>query len=284
MRLDKVPIELLTPGQSQPFGIWEQPNRFCFHESIDPEMWFAFAPREASNPLFVHIGKQARVKLIEQLGGVYYHVHEQASLFHVQTFHATTLVMELDSHAQIQHALYGTLSSDCEITTRVHLNATGASIDWNEGISIEGNHTYRTTMALHHRAPQTRSHCCLRTVIWETGTLQGIYEGYVEETASQSVLHQQNTNYILHPKGHACMLPHMWIAHKNVEASHGTATEPFPEEAIFYLQSRGFSAQDAQKTYLQSFLQAPFAGYSEFPLETLEAKPEICPPVATSSR
>lgn len=263
-------IQILTPEQPQPFGTWEQPNRFCFHENGSSETWFTFAPREASDPLFVHIGKQTHVKVIEQLETVYYHVHEQASLFHLQTFHTTTLTMELDAQAHIQHALYGTLSSNCKITARVHLNATGASIDWNEGVAIEGNHVYRTTTAIHHRAPQTHSHCCLRTVLLGAGTLQGIYEGSVEEAAEQSVLHQQNTNYILHPQGRACMLPHMWIANKNVKASHGTATEPFPEEAMFYLQSRGFSSQDARKTYLQSFLQAPFARYPEFPLEPLK--------------
>lgn len=249
------PPVLLPIGQPQAFGVWEKREGndcFCFNDGYVSERYFAFEASES--PLYVRLGKNTRVTIIEQCSEVHYHLCEKASLLHLIDPHSYKATFDLDKEAHLRHVSVGTVSENLKNTVSVHLNGTKSSVDWKDGLHLKASSEYDGQMSMVHHAPQTSSNCCVRSVIEDKGFLRLIYDGTVEPSAADAVLEQKNLNYILTPNGRVCARPMMHIANKNVRASHGTATQPLPREVLFYLQARGAPIETAKQLFLDGFL------------------------------
>ncbi len=253
--MDLSPPVLLPIGQPQAFGVWEKREGndcFCFNDGYVSEQRFAFEASEA--PLYVCIGKEAQVTIVERCSEVHYHLCEKASLLHLNDPRSCQTTFDLDKEACLRHVSVGTVKEGLKNTFFINLNGEKASVDWKEGLLLKGNSECDGYMSVVHHASQTSSNCRVHSVIEDKGFLRLTYDGTVETNAADAVLKQKNLNYILTPNGRVCVRPLMHIANKNVRASHGTATQPLPPEVLFYLQARGLEFETAKQLFLDGFL------------------------------
>ena len=250
------PSPVILPfRQPQPFGVWEKREGndcFCFCDGYVSEQRFAFEASEI--PLCIRIGKNTRVTVVEQRSEVYYVLDENSSLLHLSDPCSYKAIFDLDKEARLRHVSVGSATENVKSVVSVHLNGTKASVEWKDGFRLTSSFECDWQMSMFHRAPQTSSDCCVRSVIEDKGFLRLTYDGTVDPNATNAVLLQKNLNYILTPNGHVCARPLMHIANKNVRASHGTATQPLPSEILFYLQARGLDLETAKQLFLDGFL------------------------------
>ncbi|MBR1844038.1 MAG: SufD family Fe-S cluster assembly protein [Opitutales bacterium] len=253
--MDVSPPVMLPIGQPQPFGTWEKREGndcFCFNDGYISERYFAFEAFEV--PLYIRLGKNTRVAIIEQGSDVHYTLEENSSLLHLSEPRSYKATFDLDKEAHLRHVSVGTVRENLKNTLVVHLNGTKASVDWKDGLHLKASAECDWQMLIFHHAPQTSSNCRVHSVIEDKGFLRLTYDGTVEQSAADAVLLQKNLNYILTPNGRVCARPLMHIANKNVRASHGTATQPLPREVLFYLQARGLEPETAKCLFLEGFL------------------------------
>ena len=246
---------ILPIGQPQSFGTWEKcegNDCFCFNDGYISEQWFAFEAFES--PLYIHVGKNTRVTIVEQRLDVHYILDENSSLLHLSDPRSYKATFDLDKEAHLRHASVGTVSENLKNTFSVHLNGIQATVEWKDGLHLKASSEYDGQISVVHHAPQTSSNCRVHSVIEGKNFLRLTYEGTVEPSAADAVLEQKNLNYILTPNGRVCARPLMHIANKNVRASHGTATQPLPLEVLFYLQARGWDLEAAKQLFLDGFL------------------------------
>ena len=218
--MDALSPVLLLLGQSQAFGVWEKydgKDCFYFHDGYVSEQRFAFEASES--PLYVRLGKNTQVAIIEQCSEVHYYLDEKASLLHLCDPRSYKATFDLDKEAHLRHVSVGTVSENLKNTVSVHLNGTKSSVEWKDGLHLKASSEYDWDMSVVHHAPQTSSNCRVHSVIEEKGFLRLTYDGTVEPSAADAVLEQKNLNYILTPNGRVCARPLMHIANKNVPKS-----------------------------------------------------------------
>ncbi len=253
--MDVSPPVMLPIGQPQPFGTWEKregDDCFCFHDGYVSEQRFTFETSES--PLYVRLGKNTQVAIIEQRSEAHYILEEKSSLLHFCDPRSYKATFDLDKEACLRHVSVGTVRENLKNTLVVHLNGTKSSVDWKDGLHLKASSEYDWQMSMVHHASQTSSNCRVHSVIEDKGFLRLTYDGTVEQSAADAVLLQKNLNYILTPNGRVCARPLMHIANKNVRASHGTATQPLPREVLFYLTARGLEFETAKQLFLDGFL------------------------------
>ena len=253
--MDALSPVILPIGQPQTFGTWEKcegNDCFYFNDGYVSEQRFAFEASES--PLYIHVGKNTRVTIVEQRLDIHYILDENSSLLHLSDPRSYKATFDLDKEACLRHVSVGTVRENLKSTFFINLNGTKASVDWKDGLYLKASSECDWQMSVVHYTPQTSSNCRVHSVIEDKGFLRLTYDGTVEQIAGDAVLEQKNLNYILTPNGRVCARPMMHIANKNVRASHGTATQPLPREVLFYLQARGLELETAKQLFLDGFL------------------------------
>lgn len=88
----------------------------------------------------------------------------------------------------------------------------------------------------------------------------GVFIGqvYVHHQAQKTEAHQSNRNLILSKQAEITTLPQLQIFADDVICSHGATVGQLDEEGLFYLQSRGFSLDDAKDVLVHAFLLEQF--------------------------
>jgi Fe-S cluster assembly protein SufD len=114
---------------------------------------------------------------------------------------------------------------------------------------IIDNHTL-----VDHRKPNCYSNELYKGVIDEKGT--AIFNGkvFVRQDAQKTNAYQSNRNILLSDNATINTKPQLEIFADDVKCSHGASTGKIDEEAIFYLRSRGISANTAKRMMLEAFV------------------------------
>ncbi len=77
----------------------------------------------------------------------------------------------------------------------------------------------------------------------------------IRPEANHSDARLEGRSILLSKEAKSTMIPSLEIAARDVKASHAAATGPIDPEQVFYLTSRGLSADEAQALILHGFLQ-----------------------------
>lgn len=246
MPSDKTIIAL---GQDPAWGHWEH-QTFYVHPGVQSKMPFEL---NIEGPFEIHIGKGSNVRWLNQGGDFVCRMEQNACLYHLGTPQKAHFI--LNERATLIHKNV-IQNLTCEASDiRIDLNGAEARVDWGDGVSLQQTERYRQGLKIEHFAPYTHSKCCLKSIIHDSGNLNFVCDVFVHENAVKSTAHQKNLNHVLSTKGHVTALPRLHIFNKDIEASHGTATQPIPEEILFYLQTRGLTRTQAEQLYLESFFQ-----------------------------
>lgn len=103
------------------------------------------------------------------------------------------------------------------------------------------NHPYSTTRQLHKCIAADRAHTVFNGRV------------FVAKAAQLTDAGQLNRNLLLSPKARVDTKPQLEIIADNVKCTHGATVSQLEDEALFYLQSRGINATDAQNLLVKAF-------------------------------
>ncbi len=106
-----------------------------------------------------------------------------------------------------------------------------------------------------HRAPNCVSDLLVKGALKDEAV--SVYSGLIkiEKAAQHSDAYQANRNLLLSPKAKADSIPKLEIEANDVRCTHGATMGQVDAEQLFYLQSRGFSLEEAQNTLVHGFFQ-----------------------------
>lgn len=161
-------------------------------------------------------------------------LQEQNSVFKINT---VTLSGGLTRN-NINIAVAG---QNCE----THMN--GAII--TAGQQVVDNHTF-----VDHQVSNCFSNENYKYVL--NGNSTGVFNGrvVVQQDAQVINAYQNNGNILLSDTAQMNSKPELEIYADDVKCSHGSTTGQLDEEAIFYLQARGISADNAKKLLVRAFI------------------------------
>ena len=110
-------------------------------------------------------------------------------------------------------------------------------------------------MFVEHAAPHARSLQKFKGVLKDTA--QSSFEGkiFVRPEAQKTEAYQLNHNLLLSEGAIAHAKPNLEIFADDVKASHGATFAQVDEEQLFYLKSRGISAEVASQLLIGGFMQ-----------------------------
>lgn len=154
-------------------------------------------------------------------------------------------------------------------TSSVHTIALGGRITRNnlefyqhgshsnsilKGITIleDREHVDHHTL-VHHTQPNCESHQDYKGIFSDRST--GIFNGkiLVDKIAQKLSAYQQNNNVVLHDRATVNSKPQLEIYADDVRCSHGCTIGQLPEEALFYLRSRGIPEKEAEAVMMLAF-------------------------------
>lgn len=226
-----------------------------------------------SNPrLFVNAGKFSESEIIETFIGI-----EANTCF---TNHITEVRVEENAILKINktqvegnsnfHICTEQISQAANSTFKINtVTLNGAMVRNNINISVEGencethmngaiiasesnhidNHTF-----VDHRVSNCYSNENYKYVLAEKSV--GVFNGrvVVQKDAQKINAYQKNGNILLSETAKINSKPELEIYADDVKCSHGSTTGQLDEEAIFYLQARGISKENAKKLLVKAFI------------------------------
>ncbi len=134
------------------------------------------------------------------------------------------------------------------------VEASGVHLDIFGVYTGEGDAQYRLDTIQHHRAPNSTSNLLIKSVLRDASELQ--YHGLIriEANCNGSHAYQKNQNLILSDKVVVKSEPDLEILSNEVFCTHGSTTGKPNKEQLYYLQTRGLSANTALDLYVKGFL------------------------------
>ena len=105
-----------------------------------------------------------------------------------------------------------------------------------------------------HHTENSESHQIVRGALDDNA--QGYFDGtiYVAHGAQKTDARQNSRYILLHDNARSQSVPRLEIYADDVQCAHGSTTGRLDPDALFYLQSRGISPENARKMLILSFL------------------------------
>ena len=119
--------------------------------------------------------------------------------------------------------------------------------------ALKGKEEAHVHILMEHKAPNGYSRQLVKNLVDEES--QASFEGKIkiDAIAQQINAYQLNQNTLLSDEARVYSKPNLEIFADDVKASHGSTTGQIDQEQLFYLKSRGLSAQTAKRILLKGF-------------------------------
>jgi len=170
-------------------------------------------------------------------------------------FHVGTLAARVGRDARLASQTVTVGGAIVRNDVEVGLEAEGADCTLAGLFVSDGQQLHDTHTRVDHRKPHGTSRQLYKGILG--GRARGVFHGriVVHPDAQKTDSHQVNKNLLLSPEALVNSTPQLEIFADDVKCKHGSTTGQLDAGAIFYLQSRGLSAEAAR-----SLLTYAFAG------------------------
>lgn len=173
-----------------------------------------------------------------------------------EAIHLASHYATVGRDASITHIVVSLGGGIVRLNPSIHLDHEGANGEALGAYFADAGQHLEHQVYLDHDAPHTRSRVTYK------GALQGegahtvwIGDVLIRNNATGTDSYEQNRNLVLTEGTRADSIPNLEIETGDIEgAGHASATGRFDDEHIFYLQSRGISAEEARKLVVRGFL------------------------------
>lgn len=148
--------------------------------------------------------------------------------------------------------------------TEIHARLGGpeAAVHLNAAQIMGGTQLSDFTTAIAHDAPNCASRQTVKSVL--TGKSRAVFQGRIEvaRIAQKTDGYQMNQALLLSPDAEINSKPELEIYADDVKCSHGATVGALDPEQLFYLRSRGISADVARMMLVRAFLTDAFEAVS----------------------
>jgi Fe-S cluster assembly protein SufD len=158
-----------------------------------------------------------------------------------------------DCHAELVVAATG--SRLAKVYMDVAMMGAGSTARVSGLIIGDGKQHFDFQSLQDHFAPNCMSDLLVKGALRDEAV--SVYSGLIKirKDAQHSDAYQANRSLILSPKAKADSMPKLEIEANDVRCTHGATMGQVDAEQLFYLQSRGFSLEEAQNTLVHGFFQ-----------------------------
>ena len=158
-----------------------------------------------------------------------------------------------DCHAELVVAATG--SRLAKVYMDVAMMGAGSTARISGLIIGEGKQHFDFQSLQDHFAPNCMSDLLVKGALRDEAV--SVYSGLIKirKDAQHSDAYQANRSLILSPKAKADSIPKLEIEANDVRCTHGATMGQVDADQLFYLQSRGFSLEEAQNTLVHGFFQ-----------------------------
>jgi Fe-S cluster assembly protein SufD len=158
-----------------------------------------------------------------------------------------------DCHAELVVAATG--SRLAKVYMDVAMMGAGSTARISGLIIGDGKQHFDFQSLQDHFAPNCMSDLLVKGALRDEAV--SVYSGLIKirKDAQHSDAYQANRSLILSPKAKADSMPKLEIEANDVRCTHGATMGQVDAEQLFYLQSRGFSLDEAQNTLVHGFFQ-----------------------------
>ncbi len=136
----------------------------------------------------------------------------------------------------------------------VNLCGRGAELDLDGVVVIDKNLHVDNLTFIDHRASDCISNELFKYVLNDDSV--GVFSGkvLVREGSQHTISHQVNRNICLNRQARMYIQPQLEIYADDVKCSHGATVGQLDENALFYMQQRGISAEEARMMLMLAFV------------------------------
>jgi len=158
-----------------------------------------------------------------------------------------------DCHAELVVAATG--SRLAKVYMDVAMMGAGSTARISGLIIGDGKQHFDFQSLQDHFAPNCMSDLLVKGALRDEAV--SVYSGLIKirKDAQHSDAYQANRSLILSPKAKADSIPKLEIEANDVRCTHGATMGQVDADQLFYLQSRGFSLEEAQNTLVHGFFQ-----------------------------
>lgn len=146
----------------------------------------------------------------------------------------------------------GSKNTRNEVNAR--LNGQNANADINGAYILAGEEKLENRVFIDHAYPECDSNQLFKGILDDNS--KGAFTGkiLVRKDSQKTNAFQSTKNILLHENAKMAMNPFLEIYADDVKCSHGASVGEIDEDALFYLQARGISKQEAKTILLRSFV------------------------------
>lgn len=217
-------------------------------EIVEIQLAEALAP-ETDNPSTLWRNQKTHLKLAahSNLSYVRLSCTQEADLS------LSTLTAEVGEHANFIHTLVNLGGKLTRSDVTINLRASGAHGAVRSLAALKQNEQADLNALIYHAAPHTTSAQLVKNIL--DGKSRGVFTGkiYIEREAIGVDSSQLSRALILSNKAQMNARPQLEIYADDVKAGHGATIGQLSDEELFYLQSRGLSAQKAKEMLCHGF-------------------------------
>lgn len=184
--------------------------------------------------------------------------HDKQTIQHL--FHRAIL----EDNAELTKLIIAVGGKISKTDLGILLNGNGASIATYGIVLGDGIQKFDHHTTIEHLAPHTKSSLDFRVVVKDKAT--STYTGNLKITneAIKSDAHQENRNLLLSNEAKAESIPELEILTNDViRCNHGVTVGQIDKEQIYYLMSRGFSQEEAERMIVQGFVEPVISKISD---------------------
>ena len=168
------------------------------------------------------------------------------------------LAVQQDAHSQSKVFLMqkGAALSNCDM--HIDLNAAHAATELTGLFLPHGKQFHQQRLNVNHHVGDCHSQQNFRGILDEHAQAVFIGRVLVDKDAQKTEAHQSNKNLVLSKTAQMTTCPQLQIFADDVICSHGATVGQLDDDAMFYLQSRGFDFQQAKQMLIRAFVTSHF--------------------------
>jgi Fe-S cluster assembly protein SufD len=185
------------------------------------------------------------------------HVHSDVVQYgHDDSFHMAQNDAILERDAVFTHCMATLSGKWVRNNTTARIAGSNAEANFYGFYMPSGNELVDNHTIIDHEQPHSQSNELYRGVLGGQGT--GVFNGkvYVRQNAQKTNAFQSNGNVLLTDTATMNSKPELEIYADDVKCSHGSTTGQLDEQAMFYLQARGLSRNNARKLLVAAFAES----------------------------
>lgn len=186
-------------------------------------------------------------------------------------FEATGVVhqkIQIDRDATVRMGEVGLGGKLGRLDLEVALEGRGSSAEVVGVYFGEFDQTLDYRMLIHHQGQNTSSNVFLKGAVEDTA--QSVFTGLlkIDKGATRTSAFETNRNLVLSEGAKAHSVPNLEIECDDVICGHGSSVGPLETEHLYYLRSRGLSAERAERLMIKGFFneiidKLPVSGLAE---------------------